>query len=101
VPSGEFWLVHQSGSFLKFTNDGKVSVNSASDLDLVSGGDVNVTSAGKINLNAGTEVILHGASKAVFDAGGTGFTYEPALISTFTDGVPSTHSGPSPPEEPT
>jgi phage baseplate assembly protein gpV len=25
-PSGEFWLVHKSGSFLKFTNDGNVSL---------------------------------------------------------------------------
>ncbi len=28
VPSGEFWLVHQSGSLLKFTNDGQVLVSS-------------------------------------------------------------------------
>lgn len=27
VPSGEFWLVHRSGSSLKFTNDGAVTIN--------------------------------------------------------------------------
>jgi hypothetical protein len=97
APSGEFWLVHQSGSFLKFTNDGKVSVNSNSDMDFNSGGDVNVTAAGKINLDAGTEAILRGGTVAIVDADGTGVKYQPALVSTFTDGVPATHSGPTPP----
>ena len=32
VASGEFWLVHQSGSFLKFHNDGTVELNSAGTL---------------------------------------------------------------------
>lgn len=27
VPGGEKWTVHQSGSYLKFTNDGKVSIH--------------------------------------------------------------------------
>ena len=27
VPGGEFWLVHQSGSFLKLCNDGTIRVN--------------------------------------------------------------------------
>ena len=27
VPAGEFWLVHKSGSFLKFHNDGTVELN--------------------------------------------------------------------------
>jgi phage baseplate assembly protein gpV len=29
VPSGEFWLQHASGSFLKFFNDGTVGIHSA------------------------------------------------------------------------
>lgn len=100
VPSGEAWRVHQSGSFMKFTNDGKVSVNSNSDLDFASGADINMTAVGKINVDAGTEAILHGAAKAIFDAGGTGFTYQPGQIDTFTDGVSSNHHSPNPPEEP-
>lgn len=32
VQSGEFWLVHKSGSFLKFHNDGTVELNSAGTL---------------------------------------------------------------------
>lgn len=46
VPSGEFWLVHQSGSFLKFTNDGNVSVHSAADLVATIGGNLSATVAG-------------------------------------------------------
>ncbi len=48
VPSGEFWLVHQSGSLLKFTNDGQVLVSSAKKITYTapahhfSGGDVTV-----------------------------------------------------------
>jgi len=34
VPSGEFWLVHSSGTFLKLTNDGKASINSSAEIDL-------------------------------------------------------------------
>ncbi len=34
VNSGEFWLVHQTGAFLKLTNDGKVSINSNVELDV-------------------------------------------------------------------
>lgn len=34
VPSGEAWLVHQSGSYLKLTNDGKVSINAAAEIDV-------------------------------------------------------------------
>lgn len=34
VPGGEQWHVHQSGSFLKFTNDGKVTSKSAVQITL-------------------------------------------------------------------
>jgi len=30
VPSGECWLVHQTGSYIKLTNDGGISINSNS-----------------------------------------------------------------------
>jgi len=48
VPSGEFWLVHQSGSLLKFTNDGQVLVSSTEKITYTApahhftGGDVTV-----------------------------------------------------------
>lgn len=40
---GQFCLQHQSGSVLKFTNDGKVTLSSGSDLDIIVGGALNVT----------------------------------------------------------
>jgi hypothetical protein len=36
APSGEFWLIHQSGSFLKICNDGTIRIGG----DLHVGGDV-------------------------------------------------------------
>jgi phage baseplate assembly protein gpV len=36
APSGEFWLLHQSGSFLKLSNDGTIRING----DLHVAGDV-------------------------------------------------------------
>ncbi len=38
-PGGEFWLVHQSGSMLKFHNDGSVEMVSAGDLRQTIKGD--------------------------------------------------------------
>jgi hypothetical protein len=101
VPSGESWRVHKSGSFLKFTNDGKVSVNSASDMDFVSEADINMTAAGKINLDAENELILHGGNKANLDAGGVGISYQSNHIDTYTDGILSDHHSPNPPQIPT
>lgn len=53
-------------------------------------------SPGKIQLIA-DEVVIHGRNKASFDAGGTGFVYQPAQIDTYTDGVPSNGHVPNPP----
>jgi hypothetical protein len=76
APSGEFWLVHKSGSFIKLTNDG----------DII--------------LSAARKLVQHGTTMAAEDAGGTGVKYEPDLVSTYTDGVDTAHSGPNPPEIP-
>jgi uncharacterized protein involved in type VI secretion and phage assembly len=35
VPSGEYWLVHQSGAYVKLTNDGKLNLQDASGASLV------------------------------------------------------------------
>ncbi len=52
VPSGEFWLVHKSGSFLKFLNDGSVELNAQGDLNATVGGQANLTVAGKVVASA-------------------------------------------------
>ena len=53
VPSGEFWLQHKSGSFLKFLNNGDVSVHTARDLLVDSARDVQVTAARDVTASVG------------------------------------------------
>ncbi|MGJ7529861.1 phage baseplate assembly protein V [Variovorax sp. GB1P17] len=50
VPSGEFWLQHKTGSFLKFLNNGDVSVHTARDLIADVGRNVQATVAGDANI---------------------------------------------------
>lgn len=45
VPSGEFWLVHSSGSLLKFLNNGDVQLTTSRDLLVNAGRDVTVVGA--------------------------------------------------------
>ncbi len=57
-----------------------------------------------IDLSASTirlvadEVYVHGRNKAVLDANGTGIKFEPNLVTTTTDTVPTAHSEPTPPQ---
>lgn len=62
VPTGEIWAMHKSGSFLKFTTDGKVALTSHSDLNVTVGGDLNATITGKFVASA-TEFDLTGDVK--------------------------------------
>ena len=34
VPSGELWIVHKNGAFLKLTNDGKLLINCSVEVDI-------------------------------------------------------------------
>lgn len=52
VPSGEFWIVHKTGSLLKFHNDGSVEVETAGDLNATVGGQANLTVTGKVIASA-------------------------------------------------
>lgn len=52
VPSGEFWLQHESGSFLKFRNDGSVELHAAGDLNATVGGQANLTVTGNVVASA-------------------------------------------------
>lgn len=66
VPSGEFWLQHKSGSFLKFLNNGDVQVVTSRDLLATVGRDMTVTTArnvaatstGFTHVTAATEVTI-------------------------------------------
>ncbi|WP_284076247.1 phage baseplate assembly protein V [Herbaspirillum aquaticum] len=51
VLSGEFWMVHKTGSFLKFTSDGKISVNGAAEIDVTTP-VVNIVASGAANVTA-------------------------------------------------
>jgi phage baseplate assembly protein V len=52
VPSGEFWLQHASGSFLKFRNDGSVELHTAGDLNATVAGQANLTVTGNVVASA-------------------------------------------------
>lgn len=52
VPSGEFWLQHASGSFLKFKNDGSVEVHAAGDLTATVDGSMTATIGGQTTLTS-------------------------------------------------
>lgn len=53
IASGECWLVHQSGSFLKLNNDGKLLINGNTEIDITAP-TLNIITTGAININAGT-----------------------------------------------
>ena len=55
---------------------------------------------GKITIHA-AEVITHATAKNVWDAGGTGFVYQPGVIDNYTQGITPTPHPPNPPEVPT
>lgn len=81
VPSGETWLVHSSGSFLKFTNDGKVALTSHDDLNVTVGGkfnanvtgDTNLTVQGDANITATGNAVVVGDEVLLGDSGATLF----------------------------
>ena len=63
-PSGEFWLVHKSGSLLKFFNDGSVALSAATDMTAEAPN-------GTLRL-AGKNVQIHASEKYSWDSSGYG-----------------------------
>ena len=51
VPSGEFWMRHKRGSFLKFKNNGDVELNADHDLIATVGNDLSATVGGKATID--------------------------------------------------
>lgn len=51
VESGEFWLVHKSGSFVKLTNDGKLLINGHVEIDATAP-TINITATASIAITA-------------------------------------------------
>jgi len=64
VVSGEFWLVHAAGAFIKLSNDGKMLVNSQVEIDATAP-TVQITAAGAISIVAATASVTATTSASV------------------------------------
>lgn len=58
VQSGEFWLVHKLGAFVKLTNDGKLTVTDKAGSTVILNGDGTGTASftGGLTVNANTQI---------------------------------------------
>jgi len=93
VPSGEFWLVHQSGSLFKFHNDGSVEMQAATNLTASAPN-------GTLRL-AGKDVQIHGSNSFRFDANGHGQHWKPTSTDFYQTGERgNTTNAIAPPEIP-
>ncbi len=93
APSGERWIVHQSGAFVKLTNDGKITLTDKAGSVVVMNGDGTgaMTFAGGLTINANVQI--NGnlvASGDISDQNGTHGTV--AALRSAYDG--HTHSDP-------
>ncbi|MBX9901258.1 MAG: phage baseplate assembly protein V [Burkholderiaceae bacterium] len=61
VPSGEWWLVHKQGAFIKLTNDAKLLVNSQVEIDVTTP-TLNITVAGNANLSVSGNITSSAAA---------------------------------------
>ena len=83
VQSGEFWLIHSSGAFIKLTNDHKLSISSPLEVNITAP-TVNI---GNATVNLGNTVgtltaLLNGLAQSVYnththDISGGGVTLAP------------------------
>jgi hypothetical protein len=77
VQSGERWIVHKSGSFIKFTNDGDIIISAARDL------------------------INHAGRNYLFDANGQGQKWNGSSVETWQDNdTTGAHHNHAPPQIP-
>lgn len=98
VPSGEFWLVHKTGSLLKFHNDGTIELHSTSDLNATIGGNLNAAVTGTITSSA-AQWNHTGAFSVTGAISGSSSITAPNVIGTTNvtfggkSGIAHTHSG--------
>lgn len=67
VQSGECWLFHKSGSFVKLTNDGKLLINGSVEIDATAP-TINITATGNITAQAGGNATVQAAGSATIQA---------------------------------
>ncbi len=72
VPTGEFWMVHKTGSYLKFLTDGSVAMNVAKNLTASVTGTTQKTSTGAVTLTTQSDVTATIAGKLSASVSGTG-----------------------------
>ena len=90
VPSGERWIIHKTGSLLKFHNDGSVEVTAA--------GNMTLTAGATLRLAAPT-IQLHAINEYRWDVDGHGQAWLPTKVDTYQIGEsPGTANPISPPE---
>ena len=79
VEAGEMWLVHKSGSSLKFKNDGTVSLESPGTLSVSSLNQIDLT-APTVNINADTACNINAGAinlnSVLTQVGPTGGTFQ-------------------------
>lgn len=73
-PTNEFWLVHKSGSLLKFHADGSVELHTAQDLNASVGRNLNATVAGNAvaTIQGSAQITANGG--VTIDGAGAGAT---------------------------
>jgi len=83
-PSGEMYLIHQSGSYIKLTNDGHIYLSASGDLRI-----------------EGNNVKIHGRQTFEFDANGQGQKWNGSSVETWQDNdTTGAHHNHAPPETP-
>jgi hypothetical protein len=69
VPSGEAWLVHKSGSYIKMTNDEKIEINSPVEINVVAPVvNVNSESVNLGNLSQAVTSLMNDVAIGVFNS---------------------------------
>lgn len=89
VPGGEFWLLHQTGSALKFHNDGSVELITHANLSATVGGNLSATVTGTGTLQAASWDVK-GSATFENDLTVNGSTVVKAITSNGHD-ISSTH----------
>lgn len=79
VESGEFWLVHKDGAFIKLKNGGKLLVNSNVEIDATAP-VVNITTTGNTNITAGGNATVAATANVSVTAGGTASVTAPSIL---------------------
>lgn len=72
VPAGEIWLVHQSGSSIKLTTDGKTAITDKAGSTIVMNGDGTGTMTFASGLTVNADVTVNGKITATGEVTGNG-----------------------------